>query len=116
MDSTISLLPKSEISRFWPFSETVQTGLRLTWSETPKTGFLALRLISQGQSVFSEDPCYIFECLFHLFQWGYFIMLIEWMTFVATHTRGANWKIPDEEFPWICKKVMANGNYYLRVI
>lgn len=41
--------------------------------------------------------------------WGYFIMLIEWMTFVATHTRGANWKIPDEEFPWICKKVMANG-------
>ena len=29
-DSTISLLPKSEISSFWPFSETVQTERQLT--------------------------------------------------------------------------------------
>ena len=40
-DSTIPLLPKSEIS-----SVTTQPGLCLTRSETPKTGFLTTRLIS----------------------------------------------------------------------
>ena len=44
-DSTISLLPKSGISSFWPSSVLVQLGLCQTWSETPKTGFLASRLI-----------------------------------------------------------------------
>ena len=39
-DSTIPLLPKSEISRLYPSSVAVQTGLCRTWSETPKTGFL----------------------------------------------------------------------------
>ena len=43
-DSTIPLLLKSEISSFWLFSELVQVGLCRTWSETPKTGFLASRL------------------------------------------------------------------------
>ena len=43
-DSTISLLLKSKISSFWPASVTVQVDLCQTWSETPKTGFLALRL------------------------------------------------------------------------
>ena len=60
----------------------------------------------------SGIQCHLF---LSTFQWGYFIMLIEWMTFVATHTRGANWKIPEEEFPWICKKVMANGMLVLRL-
>ena len=45
-DSTIPLLLKSEISSFWLFSELVQAGLCRTWSETPKTGFLASRLIN----------------------------------------------------------------------
>ena len=45
MDSTISLLLKSEISSFQPASVTVQVVLCQTWSETPKTGFLASRLI-----------------------------------------------------------------------
>ena len=45
-DSTITLLPKSEISRFLPFSVAVQPGLCRTWSDTPKTGFLRTRLIS----------------------------------------------------------------------
>ena len=44
-DSTIPLLPKSEISSLWPFSVAVQPGLCGTWSETPKTGFLTTRLI-----------------------------------------------------------------------
>ena len=44
-DSTIPLLPKSEISSFYPSSVTVQPGLCRTWSETPKTGFLITRLI-----------------------------------------------------------------------
>ena len=43
-DSTIPLLPKSEISSLYPSSVTVQPGLCGTWSETPKTGFLASRL------------------------------------------------------------------------
>ena len=44
-DSTISLLLKSEISSFYPAFMTAQVGLCQTWSEAPKTGFLASRLI-----------------------------------------------------------------------
>ena len=44
-DSTITLLPKSEISNAQPSSVVVQLGLCGTWSETPKTGFLTTRLI-----------------------------------------------------------------------
>ena len=43
-DSTISLLPKSEISSLQLSSGTVQPCLCRTWSETPKTGFLRTRL------------------------------------------------------------------------
>ena len=43
-DSTIPLLPKSEISNLWPSSVAVQPGLCRTWSETTKTGFLTSRL------------------------------------------------------------------------
>ena len=45
IDSTIPLLCKFEISSIKPSSVTVQPGLRLTWSETPKTVFLRTRLI-----------------------------------------------------------------------
>ena len=41
-DSTTFLLPISEISSVWPFSETVQTGLHCTWSETMKTVFYCI--------------------------------------------------------------------------
>ena len=44
-DSTIPLLPKSEISSIEPSSMIVQPGLCGTTSETPKTGFLTTRLI-----------------------------------------------------------------------
>ncbi|XP_052799889.1 uncharacterized protein LOC128231295 isoform X2 [Mya arenaria] len=44
-----------------------------------------------------------------LSKWGYFMMMIEWLTFVCTHARGPGWKIPKEDFPAICKMVMANG-------
>ena len=44
-DSTISPLLRDKISRFWLSSVIVQAGLCQTWSETPKTGFLASRLI-----------------------------------------------------------------------
>ena len=44
-DSTIPLLPKSEISSLYQSSVAVQPGLCMTWSETPKTGFLTTRLI-----------------------------------------------------------------------
>ena len=45
-DSTIPLLPKSEISSLKPYSVIAQPGLCHTWSETPKTGFLTTRLLS----------------------------------------------------------------------
>ena len=48
-DSTIHLPLKSEISSFYPASVTVQAGLCQTWSETPKTGFLASRLLWQSR-------------------------------------------------------------------
>ena len=44
-DSTIPLLPKSEMSSLQPSSVSVQPGLCKTWLETPKTGFLITRLI-----------------------------------------------------------------------
>ena len=50
IDSTIPLLPISEISSLWPFSVAVQPGLCLTWLENPKTGFLTTRLISHTSS------------------------------------------------------------------
>ena len=37
----LSLLFKSKISSFYAASGTVHVGLCQTWSETPKTGFLA---------------------------------------------------------------------------
>ena len=43
-DSTIPLLPISEISSLQPSCMAVQPGLCRTWSETPKTGFLRTRL------------------------------------------------------------------------
>ena len=47
-NSTISLLPKSEISSLQPSSVAVQPGLCGTWSETRKTGFLTTRLNFDG--------------------------------------------------------------------
>ena len=46
LDSTIPVLAKSEISRLYLVSVAEQAGLSLTWSETPKTGFLVTWLIS----------------------------------------------------------------------
>ena len=43
-DSTIPLLPKSEISSLQPSSVAVQPGLCQTWSETRKTGFLITKI------------------------------------------------------------------------
>lgn len=42
-------------------------------------------------------------------KWGYFMAAIEWLTFVSTHSRGADWKHTDDEFPYFCRLVMANG-------
>ena len=44
IDSTIPHLFKSEISSLYLSSVAVQPGLCRTWSETPKTGFLTMRL------------------------------------------------------------------------
>ena len=43
-DGTIPLLPKPYISSLESSSVATQAGLCQTWSETPKTGFLASRL------------------------------------------------------------------------
>ena len=45
IDSAVPLLPKYKISSLQPSSVAVQPGLCWTWSETPKTGFLAKQLI-----------------------------------------------------------------------
>ena len=45
INSTITLLFKSEISSILPLSVSAQSGLCRNWSESPTTGFLALRLI-----------------------------------------------------------------------
>ena len=43
-DTTIPILHKYEISSLQPSCVVVQPGLCRTWSETPKTGFLTMRL------------------------------------------------------------------------
>ena len=48
-NSTIPLLPKLEISNLSRSSVAVQPGLSWNRSETPKTGFLTTRLISEEQ-------------------------------------------------------------------
>ena len=53
IDSTIPLLPKSEISSLQPSSMAVRPGLFGTWSEIPKTGFLITRLINVLRSLLS---------------------------------------------------------------
>ena len=45
LDSIIPLVPISEISSLYLAAEAEQSGLSLTWSQTPKTGFLVMRLI-----------------------------------------------------------------------
>ena len=45
LDNIIPRLAIAEISRLYLVSEAEQTGLSLTWSKTPKTGFLVTRLI-----------------------------------------------------------------------
>ena len=44
-DTTIPLLPESEISSLLTTSMTVQSDLCKTWSETPKTDFVVTRLM-----------------------------------------------------------------------
>ena len=44
-DSSVPLLPKSEISSFLRSSIAAQAGLCQAWSEIPKTSFLASQLI-----------------------------------------------------------------------
>ena len=45
LDSIIPVLAKSKISRLWLVSVAELAGLSLTWSQTPKTGFLVRWLI-----------------------------------------------------------------------
>ena len=40
---------------------------------------------------------------------GYLVIMVEWLAFVCTHSRGENWKIPDEKFPALVKMVMSHG-------
>ena len=45
LNSTITKLATCRVSAIWLLSVAEQTGLSLTWPETPKTGFLASRPI-----------------------------------------------------------------------
>ena len=51
INSTIPLPPKSKISSIYPTSVALQPGLCHTWSETPKIGFLASRLINSDKMI-----------------------------------------------------------------
>ena len=55
LDSIISLVSISEISSLYLASVAAQAGLCLTWSQTPKTGFLVTRLISRECHI--KDRC-----------------------------------------------------------
>ena len=57
-DSTIPLLPKSEMSSLELSSVVVQPGLCRTWSKTPKTGFLTTRLVYSLAIITVTQPLY----------------------------------------------------------
>ena len=62
IDSTMPLLPKSEVSCLKQSSVTAQSGLCWTWSETLKTGFLTTRL---KLSLIFKYPPYPFFWLYY---------------------------------------------------
>ena len=66
-DSTIPLLPKSEISSLLPSSVAVQPGLCRTWSKTAKTGFLTTRFISVWEQTdetgWEDHACQTLRCM-----------------------------------------------------
>ena len=39
------------------------------------------------------------------------MILVEWLTFLATHSIGSNWKATDDDFPYVCKLVMAKSKF-----
>ena len=53
LDSLIPLVSISKISSLYLASLAGQAGLCLTWSQTPKTGFLLTRLISKSAEVYN---------------------------------------------------------------
>ena len=55
IDTTIPLLPKSEISSLQLSSVSVQPGLCQNWSETRKTGFLTTRPFALFNMVFMTE-------------------------------------------------------------
>ena len=71
-DSTIPRLLKSEISTFYPSSETVQAGLCQTWSETPKTGFLMLWIIYiYCKNSIKRPGVYLKQYLYNRWGWAF---------------------------------------------
>lgn len=46
-----------------------------------------------------------------LYDWGVFVVCIEWTVFVCTHTLGHTWKQAFGAAPWWVKMVMDNGFY-----
>ena len=55
LDSIIPLFSVSEISSLYLASVAAQAGLNLTWSETPKKGFLVTRLICSFMFYYSSS-------------------------------------------------------------
>ena len=71
---SISLVSISEISRLYLASVAAQKGLCLTWSQTPKTGFLVTRLKYYGTNMVNHriQYCFLFEelCLSEGLVWN----------------------------------------------
>ena len=63
IDSTIPLLPKSELSSLSSSSVAVQTGLCRTWSETPKTGIVMTRLNFEQYQSRNKEQLLLQICL-----------------------------------------------------
>ena len=63
LDSIIPLVSISEISSLYQASVAAQAGLSLTWLQTPKTGFLMMRLEDRRkQCRQSDQELYSMKC------------------------------------------------------
>ena len=89
IDSTFTLLPKSEISRLLPSSVAVQPCLCLTWWETPNTGFLKKLLISEASALYlaskGEEASLVFKVRLSLEPAVYSLNLLVKETGVMVH-------------------------------
>ena len=84
LDSIISLVSISEISNLYVASVSAKAGMGITWSKTPKTGFLVTRL---NYTFYTR--LLLFDLFYHL---AAFYTAAKWIYYMNIHVWAASWQ------------------------